>query len=63
MQNRWTIISLLLTVGILQVIASAVAELLQQPLFDNFVPEGRIPAIILVGIASIMLQLSAQFIT
>jgi ABC-type bacteriocin/lantibiotic exporter with double-glycine peptidase domain len=63
MQNRWTIISLLLTVGILPVIASAVAELLQQPLFDNFVPEGRIPAIILVGIASIMLQLSAQFIT
>jgi ABC-type bacteriocin/lantibiotic exporter with double-glycine peptidase domain len=63
MQNRWAIISLLLIVGTLPVIASSVSELLQQPLFDNFVPEGRIPAIILVGIASIMLQLTAQMIT
>lgn len=63
MQNRWSIICLLLIVGTFPVIVSSVAELLQQPLFDNFVPEGRIPAIILVGIASIMLQLTAQLIT
>jgi ABC-type bacteriocin/lantibiotic exporter with double-glycine peptidase domain len=63
MQNRWSIISLLLVIGTLPVIGTTVAELFQQPLFDNFVPEGRIPAIILVGIASIMLQFSAQLIT
>lgn len=41
----------------------ALAELLQQPLFDNFVPEGQIPAIILVGFASIALQLTGQIIS
>lgn len=63
MQNRWSIIFLMLAVGTPPVILSALAELLQQPLFDNFVPEGRIPAIILVGIASVMLQITAQMIT
>jgi len=63
MDRRWSIIALAIGLGSPPVIASAVAELLQQPLFDNFVPEGRISPIILVGFATIILQLSAQIFT
>lgn len=63
MDRRWSIIVLALSLGTPAVVASAVAELLEQPLFDNFVPEGRIPAIILVGFATIVLQLTSQLMT
>ena len=63
MDRRWSIVFLALGLGTLPIVAGACAELLEQPLFDNFVPEGRIPPIILVGIASIALQLSSQLFT
>lgn len=60
MNGRWSIIPLAIGLGSPPVIASAVAELLEQPLFDNFVPEGRIVPIILVGFGTITLQLTSQ---
>lgn len=63
MARRWSIIPVALGLGTPPVIAAALAELLEQPLFDNLVPEGRIPSIILVGFATIILQLSAQLLT
>lgn len=63
MDRRWSIITVAIGLGSPPVIGSAIAELLQQPLFDNFVPEGRISPIILVGIATIILQLTAQLFT
>ncbi|WP_415410574.1 ATP-binding cassette domain-containing protein [Synechococcus sp. A10-1-5-9] len=62
MDRRWSIIGLALALGTPPIIGGALAELLQQPLFDNFVPEGQIPAIVLVGFASIALQLTGQII-
>ena len=60
MNQRWPLIGLMLLIGSPALILGAVAELLQQPLFDSFVPEGRIPSIFLVGVASIALQLTGQ---
>ena len=62
MEKRWNTILVLLIIGLPAVIAPAIAELLQQPLFDSLIPEGRIPAILLIGIASILLQTSGQII-
>ena len=63
MERRWSIIALALALGTPAAVAGALAELLQQPLFDNFVPEGRIPSIVLVGFGTIILQLSGQLMT
>ncbi len=63
MKSRWSMILTLLILGLPAVIAPAIAELLQQPLFDSLIPEGRIPAILLIGIASILLQASGQIIS
>ena len=63
MERRWSIITLALALGTPAAVAGALAELLEQPLFDNFVPEGRIPSILLVGVATIALQLSGQLMT
>ena len=63
MARRWSIIPLALGLGTPPVIAAALAELFEQPLFDNFVPEGRVPSIIFIGFATIALQLSAQLLT
>lgn len=63
MDRRWTIIALVLALGTPPIVVGAVAELLQQPLFDNFIPEGQIPSIVLVGFATIILQLTGQLIS
>ncbi len=62
MKTRWNVILILLIISIPPVIFSALSELLQQPLFDEFIPQGNIPIILLVGVASIMLQLTGQVI-
>jgi ABC-type bacteriocin/lantibiotic exporter with double-glycine peptidase domain len=53
---------MLLVLGVPIVLLSIIPELLQEPLFDNYIPEANIPAIILVGVASIAMQLSSQVI-
>lgn len=53
----------LLAIGIPPVLLSVVPELLQQPLFDSFIPEGRIPSIFLVGVATIAMQMAGQVIS
>lgn len=60
MNQRWPLIGLMLLIGSPALLLAALSELLQQPLFDSFVPEAQIPSIILVGIASLGLQLSGQ---
>lgn len=60
MQQRWPLIGLMLLIGSPALVLAAFAELLQQPLFDTFVPEGRIPSIVLVGVASIVFQMTGQ---
>ena len=63
MQGQWIILLLLLFIGVPPVVFAALAELLEQPLFDTFVPEGRIPSILLVGLATILFQLTGQVIS
>jgi ATP-binding cassette subfamily B protein len=63
MERRWSFIALTLALGTPPIIVGTLAELLQQPLFDNFVPEGQIPAIVLVGFGTIALQLTGQIIS
>ena len=53
---------MLLVLGVPMVLLSVVPELLQEPLFDNFIPQANIPAIVLVGVASIAMQLTSQVI-
>ena len=60
MQQRWPLIGLILLIGTPALVLAAFSELLQQPLFDTFIPEGRIPAVLWVGIAFIALQLTGQ---
>lgn len=53
---------MLLVLGVPMVLLSVVPELLQEPLFDTFIPQANIPAIVLVGVATIAMQLTSQVI-
>lgn len=53
----------ILAIGIPPILLGIVPELLQRPLFDSFIPEGRVPAIVLVGVATIAMQLVSQVIS
>lgn len=53
---------MLLVLGVPTVLLSVVPELLQEPLFDTFIPQANIPGIVLVGVASIAMQLTSQVI-
>ena len=61
-KGRKSAFVMLLVLGVPMVLLSVVPELLQQPLFDNFIPQANIPAIVLVGVASIAMQLTSQVI-
>lgn len=62
-KGRKSAFLLLLILGVPMVLLSVVPSLLQQPLFDNYIPEANIPAILLIGVATIAMQLSSQVIS
>jgi ATP-binding cassette subfamily C protein CydC len=61
-KGRKSAFVMLLVLGVPMVLLSVVPELLQEPLFDTFIPQANIPAIVLVGVASIAMQLTGQVI-
>lgn len=61
-KGRKSAFLMLLTLGVPMVLLSVVPELLQEPLFDTYIPQASIPAIVLVGVASIAMQLTSQVI-
>lgn len=63
LNHRYQRLGLLLFLGAVPVILSAISELLNQPLFDSIVPSGHVPLVLLVGVATIFFQLSGQIIT
>lgn len=63
LKGRKTQLAMLLLLGSLPVLVAAAAELLNQPLFDNIVPSGQIPLVLLIGIATLFFQGSGQIIT
>jgi len=62
-KGRKSVFVMLLILGVPMVLLSVLPELLQQPLFDNYIPEAKIPAILLIGVATIAMQLSSQVIS
>lgn len=63
LNHRYQRLGLLLFLGMVPVILSALSELLNQPLFDSIVPSGKVPLVLLVGVATIFFQFSGQIIT
>ena len=61
-KGRKSAFVMLLALGVPMVLLSVVPELLQEPLFDSLIPEANIPAIVLVGVATIAMQLASQVI-
>lgn len=63
LDSRYKTIGMILVLGLVPILISACAELLNQPLFDTIVPSGQIPAVILIGVATLFFQGSGQIIT
>jgi ATP-binding cassette subfamily C protein len=63
LDNRYQRLGLFLFLGSIPVVLVAISELLNQPLFDTIVPSGQVPAVLLIGIATIFFQGSGQIIT
>ena len=61
--QRWPWFAGLLLLGIPGIVLSALASLLQEPLFDKYIPEAALHAVLLVGLASMAMQLAGQLIT
>ena len=62
MNGRKPALAMLFLLGLVPVLLAVVPELLQQPLFDQFIPQGDIPGILLIGVATISLQLTSEAI-
>ena len=63
LKGRTFQLGMFLLLGAIPVLLAAGAELLNQPLFDSIVPSGQIPAVLLIGIATLFFQASGQIIT
>jgi ABC-type bacteriocin/lantibiotic exporter with double-glycine peptidase domain len=63
LKPRYQKLGLFLLLGSVPVLLVAISELLNQPLFDSIVPSGHVPAVFLVGIATLFFQGSGQIIT
>lgn len=63
LKNRFGQLGLLLSLGTAPILLAAGAELLNQPLFDGIVPSGRVPLVLLIGIATLFCQGAGQVIT
>ena len=61
--HRYSKLGLLLLLGAIPVILVAISELFNQPLFDSIVPSGHVPAVFLIGVATIFFEGSGQIIT
>ena len=61
--HRYSKLGLLFLLGSIPVVLVAISELFNQPLFDSIVPSGHIPAIFLIGVATIFFQGSGQILT
>lgn len=63
LKNRFGQLAVLLSIGTVPILLAAGAELLNQPLFDTIVPSGKIPLVLLIGIATLFCQAAGQVIT
>ena len=63
LSQRLNKIGLFLFLGTIPVVVVAISELFNQPLFDTIVPSGQVPAVFLIGVATIFFQAAGQIIT
>lgn len=60
--QRWPWFASLFLLPIPGIVLSALASLLEEPLFDTYIPEASLSAVVLVGLATIAMQLAGQLI-